>query len=131
MLFAPLTNENLCGQGLDTSDSVLIVTIKTVSDFDKEDQTKPLCVQKRLAMKTQIKTSFKSFCSDKAYFEHADSRNLHILPHRSQFLSSCHCEQNSELFYVRVESGCFAKNLSYQITVTNDRRRIRKERRMP
>ncbi len=125
MLFAPITNDNLCGQDLDTSNSVPVVVIETVSDFDKEDQTRLLYVQKRFAMKMWIKTSFKSFCFDRVHFKFVDSRNLHISPYQPQFLSSrhidCRCERNSKLFYACVESGCFAKDLSYLITATNDR----------
>ncbi|MCP3682341.1 MAG: hypothetical protein GY861_06585, partial [bacterium] len=86
-------------------------------------------------MKAWIKTSFEQDCFDRAYFKLADSRNLHILPYHLQFLSSrlidCRCEQNSKLFYAYEESGCFAKDLSYLITATNDQSQIRSQRRMP
>ncbi|MCP3681199.1 MAG: hypothetical protein GY861_00780, partial [bacterium] len=128
--FALITNDNLCGQNLDTSNSVPVVTIETVSDLIKEDQTKLLYIQKQFVIKMAQNWQNFLFCFDRAYFKLTDSRNLHILPYHSQFLSSrlidCRCEQNSKLFYVYEESGCFTKDLSYLLTATNDQNRIEK-----
>ncbi|MCP3684073.1 MAG: hypothetical protein GY861_15435 [bacterium] len=119
-LFAPIINENLCGQSLDMSNSVPVVAIKTVSDFVKEDQTELLYIQKQFAVKSRIKISFERFCFDRACFKPTDSRNLHISPYCSQFLSSRSCKLSSELFYAYKESGCFTQAPPYLLTATNE-----------
>ncbi len=134
-LFAPIINENLCEQSLDTSNSVPIVAIKTVSNFVDEDQMKLLYIQKQFAVKSQIKISFERLCFDSDCFKPTDSRNLHISPYHSQFLSlrliDCSFEHSSVFFYMYEESGCFTKALPYLLTATNEQSRSAWRRKMP
>ncbi|MCP3681728.1 MAG: hypothetical protein GY861_03470, partial [bacterium] len=135
MLFAPIINENLCEQDLDTSSSVPVVTIKTISNSVDKDQTELLYIQRSFAAKSRIKISFEWLCFDRVCFKPTDSRNLHISPYCLQFLSlchiDCHCELSSKLFYAYEESGCFTKALPYLLTATNAQSRRKQRRRMP
>ncbi|MCP4649771.1 MAG: hypothetical protein GY853_06780, partial [PVC group bacterium] len=71
MLFAPISNENLCEQGSDKSNSVSLITIN-------EEQLDANSCGQQFVVNSWIKTSFEQPCFEGACFKPADSRNLHI-----------------------------------------------------